>query len=84
MDRREVLKASLASAAAIGIPSKRAISPDIDSLAQSQSSAVAGEVVTQATLVNLYDFEAAAKRKLSESAWEYFNGGSADTEVTPK
>jgi 4-hydroxymandelate oxidase len=81
MDRREVLKASLASAAAMGIPSKRAISPDIDSLAQSQSSAVAGEVVTQPTLVNLYDFEAAAKRKLSESAWEYFNGGSAD-EIT--
>jgi 4-hydroxymandelate oxidase len=81
MDRREVLKASLASAAAMGIPSKRAISPDIDSLAQLQSSAVAGEVIAQPTLVNLYDFEAAAKRKLSEPAWEYFNGGSAD-EIT--
>jgi 4-hydroxymandelate oxidase len=81
MDRREVLKASLASAAVMGIPSNRAISPDIDSLAQLQSSAVAGEVIAQPTLVNLYDFEAAAKRKLSEPAWEYFNGGSAD-EIT--
>ncbi len=81
MDRREVLKASLASAAAIGVPSKRAISLDSDSLAQLQSSAVAGEAVAQPTLVNLYDFEAAAKRKLSQAAWEYFNGGSAD-EIT--
>lgn len=32
-------------------------------------------------LVSVYDFEAAAKRKLSVPAWEYFNGGSAD-EIT--
>jgi 4-hydroxymandelate oxidase len=34
-------------------------------------------------LVNLYDFEATAKRKLPVSTWEYFNGGSAD-EITLK
>jgi 4-hydroxymandelate oxidase len=81
MDRREVLKASLASAAAMGIPAKRAMSPVTDSPSLLQGGAVTGEVVAQLPLVNLYDFEAAAKRKLSESAWEYFNGGSAD-EIT--
>jgi 4-hydroxymandelate oxidase len=81
MDRREVLKASLAGAAAMGISAKRAISPDIDSPAESQSSTVTGEVTAQPPMVNLYDFESAAKRKLSESAWEYFNSGSAD-EIT--
>jgi 4-hydroxymandelate oxidase len=32
-------------------------------------------------LPSLYDYEAAAKRKLSIPAWEYFNGGSGD-EIT--
>ena len=31
--------------------------------------------------MSVYDYEAAAKRKLSVGGWEYFNGGSAD-EIT--
>jgi 4-hydroxymandelate oxidase len=81
MDRREVLKASLASAAAMGISAKREIPPVIESPAELPSSPVTGGVIVQRPLVDLYDFEAAAKRKLSEPAWEYFNGGSAD-EIT--
>ncbi len=75
MDRREVLKASLASAAGLGISAKREIPPVIGSPAELPSSPVTGGVSIQGPLVDLYDFEAAAKRKLSEPAWEYFNGG---------
>src|SRR5260370_2479709 len=82
MDRREVLKASLAGAA-IGISPKRAISPDLGLQAELHSRAAFGEDIARTPLVNLYDFEAAAKRKLPVSAWEYFNGGSAD-EITLK
>ena len=77
MDRRDVLKASLASAATIGISSKRAEAsePDLD-------AGVDGEQENQqAVLASVYDFEAAAKRKMSLPAWEYFNSGSAD-EIT--
>jgi len=77
MDRRDVLKASLASAATIGISSKRAEAsePDLD-------AGVDGEQENQqAVLASVYDFEAAAKRKMSQAAWEYFNSGSAD-EIT--
>jgi 4-hydroxymandelate oxidase len=35
----------------------------------------------QPVLASIYDYEAAAKRKMSVPAWEYFNSGSAD-EIT--
>jgi len=76
MDRREILKASLAGAASMGISSKRGYSAEREAGADA-----AGEPANQAPLVAVYDYEAAAKRKLSVAGWEYFNGGSAD-EIT--
>ena len=81
MDRREVLKASLASAAAIGITSKRAVAAAIDSAAGADGQAGGGQENQQPVLASVYDYETAAKRKMSLPAWEYFNSGSAD-EIT--
>jgi 4-hydroxymandelate oxidase len=81
MDRRELLKASLASAAATGITSRRAVAADLDFRASVNSQSGIGQDNQQAMLASLYDFEAAAKRKMSLAAWEYFNSGSAD-EIT--
>src|ERR1700691_523490 len=74
MDRRELLKASLAGAAAMGMATARGTEAE-------GAPQPAGPGSSQEHLVSVYDFEAAAKRKLSEPAWEYFNGGSAD-EIT--
>jgi 4-hydroxymandelate oxidase len=81
MDRRELLKASLASAAAIGITSRRSVAADLDFRAGVNGQSGIGQDNQQAVLASLYDFEAAAKRKMSLAAWEYFNSGSAD-EIT--
>jgi 4-hydroxymandelate oxidase len=72
--------ASLASAAAIGISSKRAAAADPGSAAATDGQTVATQD-SQPVLASLYDFEAAAKQKLSPPAWEYFSSGSAD-EIT--
>lgn len=74
MDRRDVLKASLAGAASMGISTKRSLAEERDA---------GGEAAVETPLVSLYDYEAAAKQKLSVGAWAYFNGGSAD-EITLK
>ena len=81
MDRREVLKASLASAAAIGITSKRAVAASVGSAAGVDGQAGSAQDNVQPVLASIYDYEAAAKRKMSVPAWEYFNSGSAD-EIT--
>ena len=81
MDRREVLKASLASAAAIGITSKRAGAAGHGSTVGAEGQAGGGQENQQPVLASVYDYEAAAKRKMSLPAWEYFNSGSAD-EIT--
>jgi 4-hydroxymandelate oxidase len=70
MDRRDLIKASLAGAAAMGMPS-----------APAESQAAAPAAAAPEPLPSLYDYEAAAKRKLSIPAWEYYNGGSGD-EIT--
>lgn len=75
MDRRHVLKASMASAAAMGI-SGSTIMPSL-----SAQSAPGPDAAAEPPLPSLYDYEAAAKRRLSVPAWEYFNGGSGD-EIT--
>ena len=75
MDRRHVLKASMASAAAMGISG----STHMPSL--SAQSAPGPDPAAEPPLPSLYDYEAAAKRRLSVPAWEYFNGGSGD-EIT--
>ena len=81
MDRRELLRASLASAAAIGVTSKRAAAAGLDSTAGADGQAGSGQDNQQPVLASVYDYEAAAKRKMSLPAWEYFNSGSAD-EIT--
>jgi 4-hydroxymandelate oxidase len=75
INRRNVLTASLASAAAIGLSAKDAAS------AQADTPAERDHTDTSPPPVSLYDYEVAAKRILSAPAWEYFNGGSAD-EIT--
>jgi 4-hydroxymandelate oxidase len=75
INRRNVLTASLASAAAVGLSAKDAAS------AQADTPAERDHTDTPLPLVSLYDYEVAAKRILSGPAWEYFNGGSAD-EIT--
>ena len=75
INRRTVLTASLASAAAVGLSAKDAAS------AQADTPAERDHTDTPLPPVSLYDYEVAAKRILSGPAWEYFNGGSAD-EIT--
>jgi 4-hydroxymandelate oxidase len=75
INRRAVLTASLASAAAVGLSAKDAAS------AQADTPAERDPTDTPLPPVSLYDYEVAAKRILSGPAWEYFNGGSAD-EIT--
>jgi isopentenyl diphosphate isomerase/L-lactate dehydrogenase-like FMN-dependent dehydrogenase len=75
INRRTVLTASLASAAAVGL------SANVDASAEADSQTERSHTDSSPVLVNLYDYEAAAKRILSGPAWEYFNGGSAD-EIT--
>ena len=81
MDRRELLRASLASAAAIGVTSKRAAAVGLDPTAGADGQAGSGPDNQPPVLASVYDYEAAAKRKMSLPAWEYFNSGSAD-EIT--
>jgi 4-hydroxymandelate oxidase len=76
MDRRDLLKASLAGAAAMGISGVSAESQVSEARPGAPDSVAGAEV-----LASLSDYEAAAKRKLSVAAWEYFNGGSGD-EIT--
>src|SRR5579863_874916 len=83
MDRREVLKASLAGAAVMGMTPKGASAADHDSLAAVEGQAATAENDRQPVLASLYDYERAAKAKLTLPAWEYFNSGSAD-EITLK
>jgi 4-hydroxymandelate oxidase len=75
INRRAVLTASLASAAAAGLSAKGAAPAEANSPSQRDPTD------TSPALVSLYDYEVAAKRILSGAAWEYFNGGSAD-EIT--
>ena len=81
MDRRELLKASLAGAAAVGIAT--ASRTEAEGAPQAAGPGIADGTPgnSPAPLVSVYDFESAAKRKLSIPAWEYFNGGSGD-EIT--
>jgi 4-hydroxymandelate oxidase len=81
MDRRDLLKASLAGAAAMGISTAR--QTEAEGARQTASSSVTAGASGNSPepLVSLSDYEAAAKRRLSMPAWEYFNGGSGD-EIT--
>ena len=81
MHRRELLKASLAGAAAMGISPGRAAEAEGAAQAPSMTAISSTPADAAQPLVSLSDYEAAAKRKLSVPAWEYFNGGSGD-EIT--
>jgi 4-hydroxymandelate oxidase len=81
MDRRKLLKATLAGAAAIGITTAQRAEAEWVPEAADDGVAAGTPSNSPEPLVSVYDFEAAAKRNLSIPAWEYFNGGSAD-EIT--
>jgi 4-hydroxymandelate oxidase len=76
-----MLKASLAGAAAIGVGSNRGVAADVDSSVGADGQTGGEQDNQQPVLASLYDYEAAARRKMSAAAWEYFNSGSAD-EIT--
>lgn len=80
MDRREVLKASLASAA-VGIAPKGAVAKDSNAMAAIESQTATAPAASQPILATLYDYERTAKAEMSLPGWEYFNSGSAD-EIT--
>jgi 4-hydroxymandelate oxidase len=63
----------------MSVPAGRAAEPQVVSQAVASSSATPPNPAL--LLPSLYDYETAARRKLSIPAWEYFNGGSAD-EIT--
>ncbi|HEV2174586.1 MAG TPA: hypothetical protein VGR71_13510, partial [Nitrospira sp.] len=77
MDRREVLKGSLAGAAVLGIAPKGTVTTihegiaAVDGQIQSGVQAEIGQTTRQTVLASLYDYERAAKAKLSLPAWEY-------------
>jgi 4-hydroxymandelate oxidase len=81
MDRRDLLKASVAGAAAIGVSARPAMLAGAEAQAGANDRAASGAASAEQPLVSVSDYEAAAKRKLPVAAWEYYNGGSAD-EVT--
>jgi 4-hydroxymandelate oxidase len=81
MHRRELLKAGVAGATAMGISTEGVAAAEAALQADTAAGAVSGLGRLTEPMVSLYDFEAAAKRKLPVVAWEYFNSGSAD-EIT--
>lgn len=81
MYRRELLKASVAGATAMGLSVGRVAAMEPALQAETPAGPASDSGGLAAPMVSLYDFEAAAKRKLPIVAWEYFNSGSAD-EIT--
>ena len=79
MDRRDLLKASILGAAGMKTSAQATMWPR--SLRADLAEVNPPSGTTPTPLVSVYDYEAAAKRKLSHGAWEYFDGGSAD-EIT--
>jgi 4-hydroxymandelate oxidase len=65
----------------MGIAPKAAATTDLDSMAAVDGQSGTGLTDRQPVLASLYDYELAAKSKMSLPAWEYFNSGSAD-EIT--
>ena len=78
MDRREILKASLAGAAALGISAKSSYAAEREAVQETRGQETSGAVQAEAPLVSVYDYEAAAKKKLSFGGWEYYDEGTAD------
>ena len=68
MDRREVLKASLVGAASMGVPTNFSTgrSHAAERAATAEPAAAAG---VEMPLVSVFDYDAAAKRKLSFGGW---------------
>jgi 4-hydroxymandelate oxidase len=65
----------------MAIASKRAIAAEPGSPGGVEGQAGKGQDNREPVLASIYDYESAAKAKLSVPAWEYFNSGSAD-EIT--
>ena len=83
MDRREALKASLAGAAAMGISVKSAYAAERDAVQETRGQETSEAAGAEMPLVSVFDYEAAAKKKLSFGGWEYYDEGTGD-QVTMK
>ena len=77
MDRREAMKASLLGAATMGISVKGAYAAELEA-AQERVAETRGLAMTDLPLVSVFDYEAAAKKKLSFAGWEYYDEGTGD------
>src|ERR1035441_6269671 len=78
MDRREILKASLAGAAALGISAKSSYAAEREAVQETRGQETSGAAQAEMPLVSVFDYEAAAKKKLSFGGWEYYDEGTAD------
>ena len=61
MDRREVLKASLAGAAALGISAKNSYAAEREPVQETRGQETSGAVRSETPLVSVIDYEAAAR-----------------------
>jgi len=77
MDRREAMKASLLGAATMGISVKGAYAAERE-VVQASGADTRGVAMTDLPLVSVFDYEAAAKKKLSFAGWEYYDEGTGD------
>ena len=78
MDRREILKASLAGAAALGISAKSSYAAEREAVQETRGQETSGAAQAEMPLVSVFDYEAAAKKKLSFGGWDYYDEGTAD------
>ena len=81
MQRRDLIKAGVPDADVTGISTGRAAPEEAAAQADTPVGRAGDSGKPAGPLVSLYDFEAAAKRRLSIPAWEYLSSGSAD-EIT--
>jgi 4-hydroxymandelate oxidase len=78
MDRREAMKASLLGAATMGISVKGAYAAQSEAVPATRVAETRGVAMTDLPLVSVFDYEAAAKKKLSFAGWEYYDEGTGD------
>jgi 4-hydroxymandelate oxidase len=77
MDRREVLKGSLMGAASMGVSTSFSTGR-LHAVEREAANETAGAVGAEMPLASVFDYEAAAKRKLSFGGWEYYDEGTGD------
>lgn len=81
MDRRELLQSLAATAAAAKVKSADSPTRDSETEGQTLAQAAPARAASAVPPVNLQDFEALARRRITRMAYDYIAGGGAD-EIT--